>query len=67
MIGASLVLGGYLQYRHGQQLVALEDALGSVRLEAGRGVRRPLIGPSRQALRDAALRTVGAAASGAEH
>jgi hypothetical protein len=37
MIGASLVLGGYLQYRHGQQLVALEDALGSVRLEAGRG------------------------------
>ena len=37
MIGASLVVGGYLQYRHGHHLVALEDALGSVRLEAGLG------------------------------
>ena len=60
MIGASLVLGGYLQYRHGHHLVALEDALVSVRLEAGWGVRRPTIGPSRQALRDPTLRNVGA-------
>ena len=37
MIGASLVLGGYLHYRHGQHLVALEEALVSVPLEAGRG------------------------------
>jgi hypothetical protein len=37
MIGASLVLGGYLQVRHGRRLVALEDALVSVRLEAARG------------------------------
>jgi len=37
MIGASLVLGGYLHFRHGRQLAALEDALVSVRLEAGLG------------------------------
>ena len=35
MIGASLVLGGYLQYRHGRHLVALEGALVPVRLKAG--------------------------------
>jgi hypothetical protein len=52
MIGASLVLGGYLHYRHSRQLAALEDALVFERLEAGLGrhpiVDRPLTSGSRR-------------------
>jgi hypothetical protein len=35
MIGASLVLAGYLRHRHDQRILALEKRLVPVRLEAG--------------------------------
>jgi hypothetical protein len=35
MIGASLVLGGYLRHRHVRRILALEQGLVPVRLEAG--------------------------------
>jgi len=40
MIGASLVLAGYLRYRHGQRIVAAASRLIPVRVEARSAARR---------------------------